>query len=376
MSFNLVICCDGTNNSLQRDLTNVALLSMVVDKTPGLQHVYYDAGVGVDAAPGLVTRIGATISRWSGLAFGTGLVANVSDAYREIVDHYQPGTRLYLFGFSRGAYTVRVLTGLLHRYGLLTVPHRDKVDDIVEQFQKLFPKEGSRDATDPVRRADYLRRTFSEAATRKRDLSVDCPVHFLGLWDTVSSLGWAYDPKTFPNTADMPNARTIRHALAIDERRAKFRTNRVHALNDQDLKEVWFAGVHADVGGGYPAAESGLAHVCLRWMLREAIAHDLRVDPSKLQQRGLDGPATSLEEMADQHESLSGAWWGLEYLRLPHRRQVDNEWVNEIIRYQGTGWRTIGSTDRVSRSLQRRAQRIPVKNVHCADVVTTVVWED
>jgi len=62
MSFNLVICCDGTNNSLQRDLTNVALLSMVVDKTPGLQHVYYDAGVGVDAAPGLVTRIGATIS--------------------------------------------------------------------------------------------------------------------------------------------------------------------------------------------------------------------------------------------------------------------------------------------------------------------------
>jgi uncharacterized protein (DUF2235 family) len=376
MAQNLVICCDGTNNSLQRNLTNVALLSMVADSTPRLQHVYYDAGVGVDAAPGMVTRIGGMISRWSGLAFGTGLVANVSEAYREIVDHYEPGARLFLFGFSRGAYTVRVLTGLLHRYGLLRVPLRDKVDDIVERFQKLFPKEGSRDATDQPRRAEYLRTTFSDAATVKRDWSINCPVHFLGLWDTVSSLGWAYDPKTFPNTADMPNVGTIRHALAIDERRAKFRTNRVQAATGQDLKEVWFAGVHADVGGGYPAAQSGLARACLRWMLREAVAHDLRLDLSTLQQHGLDGQATSVEEQAQQHESLSGAWWGLEYLRLPHRRQVNNEWVNEIIRYRGTGWRTIGPTDHVSRSLQRRAQRIPVKNVHWPDVVPTLVWED
>src|ERR1041384_5881952 len=152
MANNLVICCDGTNNSLQRDLTNVGLLSVLADKTRGLQHVYYDVGVGVDAAAGMATRIGATISRWLGSAFGAGLVANVACAYREIVDYYQPGDRLFLFGFSRGAYTVRVLAGLLQHYGLLTPPHRDKVDDIVARFQRLFPKEGSADAKDSGRR--------------------------------------------------------------------------------------------------------------------------------------------------------------------------------------------------------------------------------
>jgi hypothetical protein len=174
----------------------------------------------------------------------------------------------------------------------------------------------------------------------------------------------------------MPHVRTIRHALAIDERRAKFRTNRVHPVPGQDIKEVWFAGVHSDVGGGYSADQSGLSRVCLRWMLREAIANDLRVDAQQRALHGLDGLAPSADEQAAQHESLSGLWWALEYLRLPHRRQVDRTWVDELIRYNGMGWRTINPTDCVSRSLQRRVQTTPVKNAHWSDVVATVVWED
>jgi uncharacterized protein (DUF2235 family) len=376
MSKNLVVCCDGTNNSYQRDLTNVALVSLVAVKSPDAQHVYYDVGVGVEARAGMFTRIGGTLSRWSGLAFGTGLVANVADAYRDIVDHYQTGDRLFLFGFSRGAYTVRVLCGMLHRYGLLAKTNRDQVDEVVAAFQKLFPREGSAEDRDPARRAEYLRKTFSEAALIKRDRSVECPVHFLGLWDTVSSLGWAYDPKTFPNTFEMPNVRTIRHALAIDERRAKFRTNRVRATDGQDAKEVWFAGVHSDVGGGYPLTESSLARVCFRWMLREAVGQGLVVDPQKLAAYGLDKPATPDDERGDQHESLSKLWQGLEYLRLPHRRFDNGVWVDEKIRYRGKGWRSIGAGDRVSRSLQRRSVSIPIKNTNWTTISAGVVWED
>lgn len=375
MPKNVVICCDGTNNSFQRDLTNVALVSLVAGGVPG-QHVYYDVGVGVDADPGMWTRVGATVSRWSGLAFGTGLVDNVAAAYQEIVDRCEPDDRLFLFGFSRGAYTVRVLAALLQHYGRLTPVNRHRVAEVVDKFRTLVPKEGSRDAEDPERRRAYLARTFADAATVRRQWSAaeECPVHFLGLWDTVSSLGWAYDPRTFPSTAVMKDVRVVRHALAIDERRAKFRTNRVTPVEGQDVMEVWFPGVHADVGGGYPAAESGLARVCLRWMLQEARAHGLLVNAAVLQQHGLDRPAPPADEQAAQHESLSGAWWPLEHLPLPHWRQVDGQWVKGSRRYKGEGWRAIGATDRVSEVVRRRLPSWPVKNAHWPAVAASVSW--
>ena len=377
MAKNVVICCDGTNNSFQRDLTNVALLSVVAEGPPA-QHVFYDVGVGVDADPGMWTRLGTTLSRWSGLAFGTGLVDNVAAAYQEIVDHFDAGDRLFLFGFSRGAYTVRVLAGLLQHYGLLTRPNRHRTPEVVAKFRGLVPKEGSRDATDPARRKAYLERTFSDAAQVRRDWATPqpCDVHFMGLWDTVSSLGWAYDPRTFPSTAEMKNVMVVRHALAIDERRAKFRTNRVRPVDGQDGKEVWFPGVHADVGGGYPEAESGLARVCLRWMLREAVAHGLVVNQQRLQERGLDGPIPANDERSAQHESLSGAWWPLEQLPLPHWSQVNGQWVEGKRRYQGQGWRNIGAADWVSRVVQRRLPDLPVKSTRWPEVVSTVRWED
>ena len=107
--------------------------------------------VGVEE-PGFVTKVGATLYRWAGLAFGAGLVRNVVEAYREIVCNYDPEGRVFLFGFSRGAYTVRVLAGVLENYGLLKRENQAMVETVIRKFSVLFPKPGSEDANDPAKR--------------------------------------------------------------------------------------------------------------------------------------------------------------------------------------------------------------------------------
>ncbi len=378
MSKNLVICCDGTNSSLQRDLTNVGRISYIAVREPGVQHVYYDVGVGVGVKEtGFIRKVGATLYRWAGLAFGAGLVANVVQAYRELICNYDPGDRVFLFGFSRGAYTARVLAGILENYGLLTRENQVMVEAVVRKFSVLVPKEGSEAARDPEKRHAYCSRTFTDAREIKESYSIECPVHFMGIWDTVSSLGWAYDPKTFPNTAAMRHVQVVRHAIALDERRAKFRTNRVELVTgvEQDLQEVWFVGDHSDVGGGYPDEESGLAKKCLEWMLREACQHDLRTDPIK-EREFLEGPKSGPDVMGPQHESLQKLWWVLEYLRLPHRAKVNGVWKDEMIRYCGRGWRTIRDGDLVHRSVQERIQVHAIKNVNWPVEADKICWVD
>jgi hypothetical protein len=113
-----------------------------------------------------------------------------------------------------------------------------------------------------------------------------CP-HFVGVWDTVSSVGWKNDPLKLPYSADNPDISIGRHAIAIDERRAFFRTNRwipsaeLDAHGPKDVKQVWFAGVHCDVGGGYPEEHSGLSKFPLEWMLEEAKIAGLQVNAAR-----------------------------------------------------------------------------------------------
>lgn len=134
MSRKLVICCDGTNNEFGSQNTNVVRLIQCLDRDPSRQMFYYDPGVGTMPEPGWWSSIGEKLSRAWSLAFGTGLTKNVEEAYAYLMDVWEPGDQVFLFGFSRGAYSVRVLAGMLHLLGLL---EKDN-DNLVPYAMRLF----------------------------------------------------------------------------------------------------------------------------------------------------------------------------------------------------------------------------------------------
>lgn len=305
---NIVICCDGTNNQLETNQTNVFRLFLSLEDVPHLQIVYYDPGVGTLAQPSIRSQIGKKLSLVYGLAFGVGFTRNLEEAYSFLMQNYMPGDRLFLFGFSRGAYTVRALAGMLHMFGLL---HRDQ--------ENLVPY---------VSRA-YTSANFEVAERVKKVARKDVCIEFLGLWDTVTSLGFAYKRKALPYTTNNESVRVVRHAISIDERRSYFRQNRWGRAfaAKQDIKEVWFAGVHSDVGGGYPEGDpsdgsgnnrSALSKITLQWMVEEAKKFALRVDDSKHQQT-LQGKFPAPFEPnagAIANESLRSLWWIAEFLPM------------------------------------------------------------
>lgn len=370
MPKNLVICCDGTNNGLTGVKTNVAHLSEFADVGDKLLQVpYYDAGVGVEVNPKMRTRIGGAFSRWSGSAFGTGLVDNVEQAYRHLICSYEPGDRIFMFGFSRGAYTVRVIAGLMHNYGVLRREHEKSSRSVVRAFQDLYLRDGSGYSEGKPTQAQQRR--FDHSRKVREEHSIPAQIHFMGIFDTVSSLGWAWDPKSFPNTRKMPNVTVLRHALALDERRAKFRTNRVELIEGADHRQMWFAGVHSDVGGGYKPPGNQLSRVPLRWMLGEAKKAGMSVNANVEGQLALDQSYLQ-DEQAEQHESLSAPWRVLEFLPLPHSEKTANGWVESRRVYGCKGWREISETFHAHESLQRR--RIAVKNIHWKDALVKITF--
>jgi uncharacterized protein (DUF2235 family) len=144
-------------------------------------------------------------------------------------------------------------------------------------------------------------------------------VHFLGLWDTVSSVGWAWNPQYLQFTANNPIVEVVRHAVALDERRVYFIQNlwghdpELHP----DASQVWFPGVHCDVGGGYKESEAGLSKIALKWMVDQAEAFGLRFQPkAKAEIFPLqDTPKAAAPRVtAPQHESLRGLWWLAEFI--------------------------------------------------------------
>jgi len=306
MGKNIVICCDGTNNQFSGDHTNVIRTHRVSLRNAG-QITYYDCGVGTMAVP---WAEGKWAKRWSvvkGLAFGSGFLENIADTYQFLMTNYEAGDAVYLFGFSRGAFTVRALAGMLHSTGLLHAG----TENLIRYAQ------------------EYWRQDFGPAspggkicAEFKRTMARPCPVHFIGVWDTVSSVGMINRFKVFPYTARNPVVAHVRHAVAIDERRSCFRQNLMWpdaAAPAQDVKNVWFAGVHSDVGGGYPKAEAGLAKISFEWMMREARACGLQVDAAALNQE-LTNDGAAPDPLADRHESLKGLWRIVEL--IPVRRYV------------------------------------------------------
>ncbi len=317
MAKNIVVCCDGTGNEFGDHNSNVIKLYKTLISSSS-QIIFYHPGVGTMGARNALSPIGKWWTRIIGLAFGYGVSENIADAYQFLMRTFVPGDAVYVFGFSRGAYTARALCGMLHIIGLLT-----------EDNEALIPY--------AIRMVKRKRIDFGIAADFKKTFSRECKPHFVGVWDTVSSLGWVYNAVHFPFTklTNNPDFFIVRHAVSIDERRAFFRQNLFGEPHDstQDLREVWFAGVHSDVGGSYPESESQLSKIALRWMLCEAEIAGLLVDQSrKADILGGKPPYVRPDPTTkNQHESLQGWWWIAEvWPKIAHYQTADRVWHKSI----------------------------------------------
>src|ERR1043165_18221 len=189
MSKNIVICCDGTNNQFDGDHTNV-IRTYKVARCSATQTTFYDCGVGTMPEPWQTTKLGKRWSMLKGLAFGSGLMENIEDAYCFLMANYEAGDKVFLFGFSRGAFTARALAGMLHSVGLL----RPGAENLIRYAQRYWLKDFGPDSP-----GGKLCGEFKETLGRQ------CPIHFIGVWDTVGSVGLINQYRTFPYTAHNPS---------------------------------------------------------------------------------------------------------------------------------------------------------------------------
>src|SRR3569833_2394581 len=215
---NIVICCDGTGNEFGDSNSNVVKLYTAL-QVDAEQIAYYHPGVGTMGDPNQQHRLGREWSRIKGMAFGAGFKANVLDAYRNLMETYNDGDRVYLIGFSRGAYTVRALGGLLDGYGLLCRGNEGHLPYAWRLYRNQHSKAGrqERSSINPeIDAAEAFKETFSHANFK---------IHFAGVWDTVSSIGWIYTPLRLFNVARNKSILTGRQTVSIDERRCFYNDN-------------------------------------------------------------------------------------------------------------------------------------------------------
>lgn len=295
----IVICADGTGNTTIKGRgTNVFKLYEAVDQvghrlTPGLtpQVALYHDGVGTESVKWLRILTGAT---------GWGLSRNVKQLYGELARVYAPGDKIFLFGFSRGAFTVRTLAGLINACGILDLSKYstnaafdraigDAYGEYRQQYNSwltsLFHRTRKLDAA----RIAELRRKFSVPVPEFEAGAAGKLIEFMGVWDTVDAVGLPVRAAEFVNRViynfKFPD-RTLNtsvahacHALALDEERESFEPLLWNESRTEDpgrIEQVWFAGVHSNVGGGYP--RQGLSLIALDWIMSraEAAPHNLR----------------------------------------------------------------------------------------------------
>jgi uncharacterized protein (DUF2235 family) len=297
--------------------TNVVKVALALadrDSSGVPQRVFYNAGLGTSRG-----------ERLRGGAFGFGLSKHVRECYRFLVENYEPGDELYFFGFSRGAFTARSTAGLVRNSGVLRREHAGRLGDAYAIYRGRDPTSHPRGT-----RATLFRRSFSHEPR----------VHFIGVWDTVGALGI---PVLGPGWANVLNRRWEFHdtdlstmvdlayqALAIDEARGPFVPslwNRQDEARNQVLEQVWFAGVHSDVGGGYD--DCALAEIPLLWLVDRAARAGLEFRQGHFSGRRPDDSGAAADERAAgryvapsahglAHDSRRGIYrWLRRYERSP-----------------------------------------------------------
>jgi uncharacterized protein (DUF2235 family) len=312
MSKTIILLADGTGNSAAKLFkTNVWRLYKALDLNDPPPHgeqrqiAYYHDGVGTSTFKPLTILGGA---------FGVGLKRNVMDMYAFLCRNYLPGDRIYVFGFSRGAFTVRVLASVITTQGILTCPTEEELHryapDAYRRYRRRYklPIFGYKDKTAPtdenenVGLVDLLRnlrdgvikawrairhfKQYDEVRVHNAQTNVD----FIGVWDTVAAYGLPIDeltrgiddwvwPLSMPNYALSPKVVRARHALSLDDERDTFHPLLWDEVAEEKLvaadptragrlQQVWFAGMHSNVGGGY--ADDSLSFGALEWMMAES----------------------------------------------------------------------------------------------------------
>jgi uncharacterized protein (DUF2235 family) len=301
MPSRIVFCADGTWDGSPNN-TNVYQMSKACVQSSD-QVVFYDDGVGADGLP---------LERIIGGAFGFGLWSKIKQGYAQIAHVYEKDNSIFIFGFSRGAYTARSLAGMIAVCGL---PLGGFDDDLVE---KAFAAYRERDMNE--------RQQMLGPLTDKYQL-YDAPITMVGVWDTVGALGipsafGGVDPALygFLDTGLHSDVKNAYHAVSIDERRAEFPATLWTAkASTTVMEQIYFAGVHCDVGGSYP--EHGLADITLSWMMNKACAiampdqkPGLLLDPGVWAKFQCVNPEHALDQ---KHESWSPLWG------FPRERSID-----------------------------------------------------
>jgi uncharacterized protein (DUF2235 family) len=340
MARKLVVCCDGTWNT-PRNETNVFRTYRFLRERLGAPAelsqkngvttcggraadgaevlLFYDRGIGTD-----------WFSRMAGGAAGIGLSDNVRDAYYFLGHNFVPDSEIYIFGFSRGAYTARSLCGFIKAAGLLDRP---SVKDVWRAYvdcyatgRGIIARPGGW-SLDGVR--DWLVARAGDAVGRLGDDVSSLPRHagvkirFIGVYDTVGALGVPLAAAATVNEPivgfhDTTLGDTVEHAvqaLAVDERRGPYiptlwtQAANAAALAGQSVLQVWFPGVHSDVGGGY--GDKGIGNITWDFMMRQAASRGLVIDPNQ------PTPPLTLDPLPAQHESFDKTWQDLsDKLRL------------------------------------------------------------
>jgi uncharacterized protein (DUF2235 family) len=335
---NLVICLDGTGNQLRaRGNTNVVLLYQLLDLSdPDRQVAYYDAGLGTFSSAGAWTPAGKALSKLLGLAFGLGLRTNLGEAYSWLMQHWEPGDRVFVFGFSRGAYTARALTGMLRTVGLARPGLENLVQYAVQAHTRRFSKKDEVDYWDTVH--DFAG-TFARPVDGER---TTVPIHYLGLWDTVKAAGVLRWQIRWPYTNALPNVRRCRHAVSIDEMRRPYRPDPVtEVAPDGTLEQAWFAGVHSDVGGTFvdppvelPPDKPGgkpkrvqppkLSTISLKWVVEAAVEEGLLVRPAAYRR-------ACAVTTANAHATVHRMGWVWALATYRRRWIPDGAWVHSSV---------------------------------------------
>ncbi|MGD9727964.1 MAG: DUF2235 domain-containing protein [Nitrospiraceae bacterium] len=280
---NLVVCCDGTGNiwGNDRDTNFVKLTRLLINDHR--QILFYDPGVGTnDTYPsiGYWSRFRTRAKELMALADGGGIYENIGQAYQFLVEHYEPGDRLFFFGFSRGAFAARCVAGMVNLFGIVRPGTEAMIPTLTRIYFEPTHVQGRTGKT-RNQYGDDIREVFALDGR-------DARIYFLGVWDTVSTVG-GLSKQGITSSATVTGKRYdhVRHAVSLQEYRHTyiprlFEDKDVYFdQGDKSLKQVWFAGVHSDVGGSYQ--QHGLSDCSLKWMVEEAMAKGLRCDPVRVQ---------------------------------------------------------------------------------------------